>query len=237
MAVSRGLDSGWLHGVNHQELVHARFGKKRGAFIGAITSIGRGYIEVKPQASLKPGDGLVIDRGGDTDREQGGRIYQILQLRDGAVRLNFEFGKLDFNVIKLGHHIWKTDDPQLNKELRKSWSGELAQAEARAGHHRDGTRRRAVADRGPLRGSHGHGRIADAAGGSAQKRPLTEETLRAQLGRLGETDMELGALENRLEGQVIVPVSELNRLRRELADKIARSSGKPPLQSGCRRRR
>ena len=32
--------------------------------------------------------------------------------------------------------------------------------------------------------------------------------------------MELGALYNKLEGQVIVPVSELNRLRRELVEKL-----------------
>ena len=50
MAFSRGLYSGWMHGVNHQELVHARYGKKRGAYIGTISSIGRGYIEVKPEA-------------------------------------------------------------------------------------------------------------------------------------------------------------------------------------------
>ncbi len=56
---------------------------------------------------------------------------------------------------------------------------------------------------------------------AAEKRPLTEETLRGQLGRLGETDLELDALDNRLEGQVIVPVSELNRLRRELVEKVA----------------
>src|SRR5262249_44722622 len=31
MTFSRGLFSGWMHGVNHQQLVHARFGKKRGA--------------------------------------------------------------------------------------------------------------------------------------------------------------------------------------------------------------
>src|SRR5271168_973032 len=125
MAFSRGLYSGWMHGVNHQKLVHARYGKKRGAFLGAISSIGRGYIEVKPEAPLKPGDGIVIDRGGDTDRERGGRVYQVLPLRDGAVRLSFEYGKLDFNDIKVGHLLWKTDDPQLNRELRKSWSGEL----------------------------------------------------------------------------------------------------------------
>jgi putative protease len=222
MAFSRGLYSGWMHGVNHQKLVHARYGKKRGAYLGAISSIGRGYIEVKPEAPLKPGDGIVIDRGGDTDREQGGRVYQVLPLRDGAVRLSFEYGKLDFEQIKLGHLLWKTDDPQLDRELRKSWSGELAKPKraldvivaGRAGEpmHIEGRCEGVTASiesQMPLE--------------IAQKRPLTEETLRAQLGRLGETGLELGALENRLEGQVIIPVSELNRLRRELVEKVEKN--------------
>jgi putative protease len=63
MAFSRGLYSGWMHGVNHQKLVHARYGKKRGAFLGAISSIGRGYIEVKPEAPIKPGDGTANRAG------------------------------------------------------------------------------------------------------------------------------------------------------------------------------
>ena len=55
MAFSRGLYSGWMHGVNHQELVHARFGKKRGAYIGTISSIGRGYSRSKaPGPTLNP---------------------------------------------------------------------------------------------------------------------------------------------------------------------------------------
>jgi len=220
MAFSRGLYSGWMHGVNHQKLVHARYGKKRGAFLGAISSIGRGYIEVKPEAPIKPGDGIVIDRGGDTDREQGGRVYEVLPLRDGAVRLAFEYGKLDFNVIKLGHLLWKTDDPQLNRELRKSWSGELPKPKRALEIIVSGRA-------GELLRIEGHcGEITANVESQmpleiAQKRPLTEETLRAQLGRLGDTGLELTSLENRLEGQVIIPVSELNRLRRELVDKLA----------------
>jgi putative protease len=222
MAFSRGLYSGWMHGVNHQQLVHARYGKKRGAFIGAISSIGRGYIEVKPEVPLKPGDGIVIDRGGDTDREQGGRIYEVIPLRDGAVRLAFEYGKLDFAVIKLGHLLWKTDDPQLNRELRKSWSGELPKPKRALEMIVTGRVGEPLRIEGRCEG------VAASVESQmpleiAQKRPLTAETLRAQLGRLGETGLELGALENRLEGQVIVPVSELNRLRRELVEKVALS--------------
>jgi putative protease len=219
MAFSRGLYSGWMHGVNHQQLVHARFGKKRGAFIGEITSIGRGYIETKPRCPLQPGDGMVIDRGGDTDREQGGRIYQVLPLRDGAVRLSFEYGKLDFNVIKLGHLLWKTDDPQLNRELRKSWAGELPKLKHRLDLVVLGRVGKPMWVEGTCLGI-----TVVAESGmdlqAAQKHPLTDEVLRDQLGRLGASSLELGTLENRLEGEVMLPVSQLNKLRRELVEKL-----------------
>jgi putative protease len=215
MAFSRGLYSGWMHGVNHQELVHARYGKKRGAFIGSITSVGRNYLDVKAgEVPVRPGDGIVIDQGKDTDREQGGRIYQATPQHDGSVRVAFEHGKIDFSAVHVDDRIWKTDDPQLNRELRKSWSGELPKPRhkldlivtGRAG--------------GPLRIEARCEKTTVTVESQmpleiAQKRPLKDETLRAQLGRLGETNLELGVLENRLEGEVIVPVSELNRLRRE----------------------
>jgi len=219
MAFSRGLYSGWMHGVNHQKLVHARFGKKRGAFVGSVTTVGRHYIEAKTETPVQPGDGVVIDAGKDTDREQGGRVYQATPQRDGIVRLAFEYDKIDFGAVKVGNRIWKTDDPQLNRELRKSWSGEIAKAKhaleiivtGRSGEslQLEGRCLNAVVtvqSTIPLQ--------------VAEKRPLTEETLRGQLGRLGETPFELHKLENRLEGQVIVPVSELNRLRRQLVEKL-----------------
>jgi putative protease len=222
MAFSRGLYSGWMHGVNHQKLVHARFGKKRGAFIGAVTSVGRHYLEVKTEAPVQPGDGIVIDAGKDTDREQGGRIYQATPQWDGIVRLAFEYDKIDFSVVKPGDRIWKTDDPQLNRELRKSWSGEIPKPKRALKIMVTGR----VGE--PLRLE---GRCLNAVVivqsamplQAAEKRPLTGETLRGQLGRLGETGLMLESLDNRLEGQVIVPVSELNRLRRELTEKIKTS--------------
>ena len=86
MAFSRGLYSGWMHGVNHQQLVHARFGKKRGAFIGAVTTTGRDFLEVQADVPVQPGDGVVIDTGADTDREQGGRVYQAEPRPGGKLR-------------------------------------------------------------------------------------------------------------------------------------------------------
>jgi putative protease len=216
MAFSRGLYSGWMHGVNHQELVHARYGKKRGAFLGTVAAIGRTHLDVKlAGAPVQPGDGIVIDQGRDTENEQGGRVYQATPQRDGLVRLAFEHGKINFSAVRIGDRIWKTDDPQLNRELRKSWTGEIPKPKHKLDFIISG---RAGA---PMRIEARHGEEHATAESHmplavAQKRPLNEETLRTQLGRLGETDFELGSLENKLEGDVILPISELNRLRREV---------------------
>jgi putative protease len=220
MAFSRGLFSGWMHGVNHQQLVHARYGKKRGVFLGLVTAIGPTWLDVKLEAPVSPGDGIVIDAGGDTDREQGGRVYQVTRQQGGTARLSFEYGKIRFGEIEAGNRIWKTDDPQLNRELRKSWSGGITKAKrplvivvsGRAGRPlliegRVGKLTATIQSNMPLV--------------PAENRPLTTEIFHAQLGRLGETDLELRALENRLQGRAILPVSELNRMRRELTDQLA----------------
>ncbi|MBL9152909.1 MAG: U32 family peptidase [Verrucomicrobiales bacterium] len=225
MAFSRGLSSGWLEGIDNQSLVHARFGKKRGAYIGEIAAVGPDWVEVEARVPVKNGDGVVFDTGGDTEREQGGRIYEIQ-----GRRLFFQRGKLDTRRLRRGHRLWKTDDPQLNAELRKTWqSGE-----------RRAIKRSAV--RWTFSGRAGEpARLRDDASGLevtseialavAEKRPLTAEYLRQQLGRLGDTELELESLTTELDGGLILPVSELNRLRRELAGLLA---GLPAESAPCR---
>ena len=210
MTFSRGLYSGWLHGVNHQELVRARFGKKRGPFVGAIARVGADHVEVEPQTPLSAGDGVVFDTGGDTDHEQGGRIWQV---RENC--LFFERGHVDFGRLKPGDKVWKTSDPQLERELRRTYKGDIPRPKTRI----DLT---VTGEVGKLLTVEANGvRVnSSMALQTAFKRPLTEKALRDQLSRLGETDFVLGEIHNKLVGQTILPVSELNRLRRELVEKI-----------------
>jgi len=210
MTFSRGFFSGWLHGVNHQELVRARFGKKRGPFVGAIRRVGADHVEVDPQTPLIAGDGVVFDTGGDTDHEQGGRVWQV---RDGC--LFFERGHIDFARLKPGDKVWKTSDPQLERELRRTYKNRIPRPKTTI----DLTVTGAV---GKLLTVESSGvRVSSSMPlQTAFKRPLTEKALRDQLGRLGETDFVLGEIHNKLVGQAILPVSELNRLRRELVDKL-----------------
>ena len=223
MTFSRGLHSGWLHGVNHQELVGARFGKKRGAFVGRVSRTASDHIGLDAAAvELRPGDGVVFDTGGDTDHEQGGRIFEISG-RD----LFFEHGKIDFSAIPPGTRVWKTDDPALNRELRKSYAGKL---EARRGNMPALDFFVSGRAGGPLV-LECRGIVLESAIPlePARSRPLTEESLRAQLGKLGETPFILGEVRNDLEGDVILPLAELNRLRREMILRLAVRDSEPKV--------
>ena len=51
--------------------------------------------------------------------------------------------------------------------------------------------------------------------------------MREQLGRLGGTPFKLGELKNLLAGEVLLPVSELNRLRREAVAELESLRAQP----------
>jgi putative protease len=213
MAFSRGLYTGWMHGVNHQELVHARFGKKRGAFVGFVKAVGTDHVAVTLEAEVKAGDGIVFDTGGDTDKEQGGRVWQA---QEG--RLYFERGHLDLKKIKAGDRVWKTSDPQLERTLRKTFASDIPRPKTRIDMTVTGGPGQSLTLE--ANGIRVHSTMALQI---AYKRPLSTPALREPLSRLGETDFELGEINNKLTGHVILPVSELNRLRRKLVTALLES--------------
>jgi putative protease len=217
MTFSRGLFTGWMHGVDHQRLVPARSGKKRGPFAGRVVKVGRDHVEFDSQISLAPGDGVVFDTGGDTNAEQGGRIYEI-----HGHRFYFAHGHLDFAKLKPGDRVWKTDDPALGKRLRQSFSGRIEPRQRIAvdihvsGRAGEPLVVEAVAHEG-VDGTRGTIRACSTIPlQAARTAPLTLERLRDHLGRLSESAYALGELTNGLAGEVILPIAELNRLRREL---------------------
>jgi U32 family peptidase len=217
MAFSRGLYTGWFGDVNNQALVHGRFGKKRGVYLGEVERISRAAVVVKLEGPLKPGDGVVFDAGKPEENEEGGRVYQIRtpnsELRNAELR--FGHGDIDFARIHIGDKLWKTDDPELNRCLRRSFEGNTPKFQRPIEMEVHG------AAGGPLtliaRDEFGHVIQLDSTEPlvRAEKQPLTTRRLREQLGRLGGTPFKPGELKNHLKGEVLLPVSELNRLRRE----------------------
>ena len=53
MTFSRGLHTGWLRGIDNQKLVHARFGKKRGAFLGTVVDVAPPGVTLRLEGPLE----------------------------------------------------------------------------------------------------------------------------------------------------------------------------------------
>jgi len=246
MSFSRGLYTGWFRGNNNQELAHARFGKKRGVYLGDVKRVERQAVVVQLVSELKPGDGIVFDHGNPEAGEEGGRVYQVSPLRSrtaGAglqeVALAFGHGAVDLTRVHPGDKVWKTSDPELERRIRQTFEGDKLrfqrpvhmEVHGRVGH--------------PLhllvRDEEGHAieATSNLPLAAAEKTPLTRELLEQQLGRLGGTPFRLGKLEAQLEGDVILPVSELNRVRRDAIERLDRLRAEPKrwtlrqCASGC----
>jgi len=218
MTFSRGLTSGWLAGTNHPYLTHGRFGKKRGPLLGEISRCGPGWVELKdePAIPLAAGDGVVFDAGENRDEEQGARIWKI---ENGCLLFHRSHSNLDFDRIRPGQTLYKTSDPKLDSDIRRFWQNAKLQEKktplALVVTGRPGE---------PLTVAAGSNRQASVSSASplqtASKHPLSSDTLLAQFSRLGDTAYELASLDNQLEGDCHLAVSELNRLRRALVEAL-----------------
>jgi U32 family peptidase len=227
MAFSRGLYTGWFAGINNQALVHARFGKKRGVYLGQVTRIHQEQVTISLEAPLKPGDGIVFDSGHPAEREQGGRVYRIDE-QGQLAKLTFGRRDLDLHQVHIGDRVWKTSDPELDRQLRQSFAGDTPQYQQPLTleiYGAVGENLIAIA-----RDQQGHIVQVESAMAlvEAHSQPLTADRLQAQFGRLGNTPFCLGTLISHLEGAGLLPVSELNRLRREIVEQLLEQRSQPP---------
>jgi U32 family peptidase len=230
MAFSRGLYTGWFEGIDNQALVHARFGKKRGVYLGEVIRVypDREAITINPIAPIKPGDGIVFDCGHPDEQEEGGRVYEVFAGSDNSeTMLAFGRGAIDFRRVYIGDKIWKTSDPELDKQVRQTYAGDVPQFQRSIDLEIHG------AVNQPLmviaRDEMGYTIKVESEIllVPAQNQPLTTEKLISQLGRLGNTPYCLGNLMNEVEGNLMMPVSALNHLRRELVTKLTELRGQP----------
>jgi putative protease len=228
VSFSRGFSHGWLEGPNHKALVPGLGSAKRGVCLGQVTGVRKGRVRVELACPVKRGDGLVFEGDRITDAEQGGRIYEVFQggkslagpVSTGQVELSFRRGAIDPARIWIGQKAWKTDDPELTRRLRQSFTGPDP-------HRRlplDLVVEAAVA--APLRIT---GRAANGATcqvesaeplAEAVKHPLTRQVLVEQLGRLGGTPYHIRDLEARIDGRPMTPLSVLGRLRHEMVRQL-----------------
>jgi putative protease len=238
MSFSRGFTYGFMKGTNNKQLVEGTYPKSRGVYLGRVKQILRDAVICELEAPLKRGDGIVFDAGDPTQKEEGGRVYDIRrkgvklegEAPGGMIEIVSGRNDVDLNRVHVGDRIWKTNDPHMDKRLRQTFetdkpyrvfpvkiivTGKLGQklstqwTDLQTGFT---TRVETEADL-----EH------------ANNRPMNEELLAEQLGRLGGTIYALGELVVHLEGDLIVPMRELNQVRRQAVERLELERKKPPV--------
>lgn len=246
---SRSFSHGFLDGADHQRLVHGQYPGHRGVLVGRVEEVQAraGHVFVRPEAdaaaarlppgvsrgerarpALKAGDRILFDQGRPEDDEPRGGLHACDALPDGRLKLVFGTGLgegsgPDLRQVRPGDVVWKAKDAELTRKAKRlaaqerkvdlalTVSGKVGAPLTVEAHDALGRSARAESAL-PLQ--------------PAQGQPLREELLREKLGAFGETPFALRTLTVALDGALMLPPSELKRLRRALTGQL--TAAPPP---------
>ncbi len=237
LSFSRGFSPGWLQGSDHKMLVPGTSSAKRGICVGEITALRPPRITVSLWRSLQIGDGIVVEGDRAQQAEEGGRVATMRSLAPGkeggrkrhTVEITLHREDLDFSRLHVGLRVWKTDDPQLTRRLRATFSGpdpvRKTALDLRVTAHEGKplvVRARAAS------GAHCEV-VSDEPLPRARKHPVDEAVLREKLGRLGGSVYSLRTLELSIQGSPIAPLSVLGRVRHDMVAALDASLPPSPV--------
>ncbi|SEC35881.1 U32 family peptidase [Paenibacillus sp. GP183] len=235
---SRGFTFGFLKGTNNKQLVEGTYPKSRGVFVGRVKQILRDGVVCELEAPLKRGDGIVFDAGDPTKKEEGGRIYDLRrkgvkiegEAEGGLIEIVPGRSDVELGRLHVGDRIWKTNDPHLDKRLRQTFETDKPY--------------RTFPVSVKITGGEGQPLKTwwtDIKAGNtvfveselllvqAEKRPMDEALFQEQFGRLGGTIYELSQMELQLDGELIVPMRELNSIRRKAVELLEEERQRPRI--------
>ncbi len=115
---SRGFFPGWLHGVNHQELVDGTFSSHRGVEMGRVASVQRNAMVVERNGNpieIENGDGVAWFEGSE---KKGASVYAV---RSDRKTLHLEFSNSTvLPTAAVGSLIYLNHDKSQKKEIERS---------------------------------------------------------------------------------------------------------------------
>jgi putative protease len=187
---------------------------------------GRIYEVVAPEPRASAS--ATRSRGGPPRPGEPGRSEPDLprEPRTGMVELRFGRDAVNLARLRLGQRVWKTDDPDLSRRLRRTFEGPPSRkvpldVEVTAATGQP-LRIKATTSTGLSAVIEGADRLEPAV-----SQPADDSLFRNQLGRLGGTCYELRGLKATFEGAPMVPMRLLNQLRRELVDRLEAAASQP----------
>jgi putative protease len=110
---SRGFFSGWLKGVDHQQLVDGTYSAHRGLKLGVIKEVKKSSFIIDTSIELHAGAGLLIVG----KQEVGSKIFKAIKLPRG-----WEVELVQKKIpLKVNDQVFLNSDEKLDKQLQKGW--------------------------------------------------------------------------------------------------------------------
>lgn len=217
-----GFCSGYLEGKTGRDLMSYEKPKNWGVFLGEVLRYDRKVhgVEVLLEEKIAMGDGIEV---WNEEEESPGTLVTemrvsgkaVKEARAGEVAL---LGSIDGNVQR-GDKVYKTSELALNKAARETCNGKPRRKWPINGKVCIETGRPAyltVWDAEGFRGE-AQGTLRPE---PALTQPLTEERLGEQIRKTGATPFVFKDLEIVLSSGLLLPIAEINALRREALGKL-----------------
>ncbi|AFM39240.1 collagenase-like protease [Desulfosporosinus acidiphilus SJ4] len=232
---NRDFTKGYLKENPGANLMSYSRPNNRGTRLGRVVGLKGGRLALKLEAVIHTGDGIEFWTGRGREGITVGTIWKDGNQHDEG--LPGEIVQIEFSAIAHpGDRVFKTNDVKLMEKARESFQEGNEQRKrpltmVLSGH---------IGDKMILEVNEGPRRVKVYSANPAQKalkRPLTWEYAYQQLGRLGTTPFWLDQLEVEVDEGLMLPVSDLNEMRRMAVEELLRETTRPTVDRTVYRQR
>lgn len=231
---NRDFSPGYFLGNPGKDLMSYKRPNNRGVRLGRVKGYNAKHktVEILLEEPLQLGDGIEVwvSAGGRTGIEVSQMLVHGKPVEYAAA--GTLVGLAIPGKIRPGDRVFKTHDAMLMERARETFTSSKETKKIPLHFFV----RAKIDEPMYLRVTDDTGLSAEGyseeVGQEAVKRPLTREFLQEQLDRLGNTPFALAELEVDLQGQVILPMREINELRRRVLAELEQKRARAHRRSG-----
>lgn len=211
---NREFTKGFLFGEENNQITNTYRPNNMGVRIGKVIDVRGSRVYIRLEDTLNQGDGVRIvgkeDTGFYVNMMEVNRLLVNTANKNDIVMINTR-EKVDVNSV-----VYKTSDVKLNEEIEKNSKRKRFFINAYVDAHIDSNLKISFTDdlnnKVEL--------VSEYKVIKANNSPTSKEKIESQLSKLNETSYCLNKVEFNCDDMVLIPVSVINELRRNLVEKL-----------------